>query len=167
PPEFSRPPGTPPELPAGFFRSVPQPSVVKPPGVGIDFLLGDQLTGVNIAASPARIMAFRVEKGGGGGVRSIFMQISGLLATSNITFILAVAGIPVPGFGAIPVAPAVLGVSITNFGTDEVWVEIPPGKEVTFDVTVADAAAYNISGLIHGWQVPAPMANQFAEGWGI
>ncbi len=146
---------------------MPPPTVVKPP-VGIDFLEGSNLTGVNIAASPARFFSRTVPLGAVGWARSIFVQINGLLATSLISFSLRVDGLPVPGFGNIVIPPATLGVFALSYGPDEVYVQIRPGGVLTLEATVSapDAAAYAMSGIVHGWTVPAGIASAFDKGWG-
>jgi hypothetical protein len=166
-PRSELPGGSGSEVAPGFTRTVPQPLLVKPP-VGIDFLEGSNLTGVNVAASPAQFFSFRVPLGSVGWVRSIFIQVNGLLATSLITFSLQQDSQPIPGWGTIPIPAATLGVFALTYGPDEVFSQLRPGGLLTLSATVTapDAAAYAMSGVVHGWTVPAGIADAFELGWG-
>lgn len=158
--------GAPPPPSPGFLRTVPQPVSVKPPGIGHDFLEGTQVTGVTSASGPASLATFSMPAGNRGWVRSLILQVNGLLLTSQISFSLQVNNTPVPGLGIIPVFAAVLTVYIQSWGPEEVFVDVAPDTQVQLLATVADAGTYTLGGLMHGWYVPAQVADAFAQGWG-
>lgn len=94
-----------------------------------------------------------------GVLRSFTVYITNMLATTNVTFTLAVNGGPVPGFGNIRMFPRVAS-SLSN--AFDCVIHLPVSATLQVFFTNADGGTYAIGASYSGWQHPESSAKRWA-----
>lgn len=143
----------------------PVPWQVRPPG-SREIQIDANGAGYNNVTTPAVIAgsAFPVPQENVGIIRSVTLNLNGVLATTAIQWAFRLDGVPVEGWNALTIFPrAAASVSIT-WGPGETYIPIGTGQTIDVLVTVlpADGATYAAGITYHGWTYPKRLADAFS-----
>lgn len=148
--------------PAAVWQ-LPAPTYFQPPGGQTLRLQGRQ--DLQVLADGEVTLARRQLQGGEVGViRIINTGITNLLATSDITFRIKVAGAVVGGWQWQPFAVA-LAAFAQEFPPESTLIEISEASLISITAEVADAGAYNIDMMIQGWTYGTALRTDFDNAW--
>jgi hypothetical protein len=121
--------------------------------------------GYNNVTTPAVIVgsAFTIPADNVGVIRSVVLNINGMLATSQLVWEFRFQGNPVEGWNALTMFPRAAGSVSIAYGPDETFIKVPLGATIDVQLTVnpADGATYQAGITYHGWHYPKRLDDLF------
>lgn len=145
-------------------QNIPPPWVVRPP-MSREINIDASGTGYNNVTTPAVIVgsAFTVPPDNVGILRSVVLNVNGMLATSQLQWSFRTNGNPVEGWNALTMFPRAAGSVSIAYGPDETFIRVPLGATIDVFLTVdpADGATYQAGITYHGWHYPKRIDDLF------
>lgn len=148
-------------------QMIPPVRWVKPPRA-VDFNMGGTLSAADVATTTpfGTLATYTSPAGNVSFLRSLDVQVNGLLPTSDIRFLLTIDGAPLVGWNDLVVLPASLAVYARSWLPEELFIRVEPSKTLGIAVQVRDAGAYDVGATAHGWTVGQELADASDAGWG-
>lgn len=142
-------------------RSLPTVLEVQPPQ-GVTFGPRGSYSG---SAGSSVLCSLNVGGGLVAIVKSVQLQVNGVLPDSAINFALRTNQVPLAGWTNLGPDAANIPVWMSEYGPHETYIIVQGPKTLDLYVTVTDSGSYTVYGGFRGWLVPAALVTTLQALW--
>lgn len=164
-------PPDPPLASAGVDISLLPPTWLRPP-MAKDFHQDTDLAAApafNAGNTPDVIAGceYTVPEGFFGVIRSLELNVNGLLASSRIEWSVRFDGMPVEGWAPLSIFPGNIAAARRSFGPEELQLHVPEASHIDVQINVLDAGTYTAGASFGGWIYTRSIDEVFRKVWSV